>query len=67
MTDSLQFICIDIIYDISYAMPSVLMHLDLRYAYNHFDYLILGYKMIQTMRHAFQGLTPNGSFVYLKC
>ena len=43
-----------------------MIHLDIRYAYNHFYCLILGYKMIQTMRQAFQGLTPNGSFGYLK-
>ena len=41
--------------------------LSLLYAYDHFDLLILVYKMFLSLRKAFQGLTPNGSFVYLKC
>ena len=44
-----------------------MIHLNLRYACNHFDCLILGFKRIQSMRQAFQGLTPNGSFIYLNC
>ncbi len=44
-----------------------MIHFDLRYAYNHFDCLILVYTMILSSRQAFQGLTTNGSFVYLKC
>ena len=44
-----------------------MIHFDLRYADNHFDWLILVYTMILSLWQAFQGLTPNGSFVYLKC
>jgi len=44
-----------------------MINFDLRYAYDHFDWLILVYKMFLSLRQAFQGLTPNGSFVYLKC
>ena len=39
-----------------------MIHLDLRYAYNHFDSLILVYTMILSLQQAFQGLTPNGFF-----
>ena len=39
-----------------------MIHLDLRYAYNHVDCLILVYTMILSLRQAFQGLTTNGSF-----
>ena len=44
-----------------------MIHLDLRYAYNHFDCLILVYKMFLSLRQAFQGLTPNAFFLNLKC
>ena len=39
-----------------------MIHFDLRYAYNHYGYLILVYTMIISLRQAFQGLTTNGSF-----
>ena len=39
-----------------------MIHFDLCYAYYHFDCLILAYKMILSLRQAFQGLAPNGSF-----
>jgi hypothetical protein len=38
-----------------------MIHLELRCAYNHIVYLILVYKIILSLRQAFQGLTPNGS------
>ena len=44
-----------------------MIHFDLRYAYNHFDWLVLVYTIILSLRQAFQGLIPNGSFVYLIC
>ncbi len=43
-----------------------MIYFDLRYACNHYDCLILVYMMILSLRQAFQGLTPNGSFAYLK-
>ena len=43
-----------------------LINFNFRYAYDHFDWLILVYKMFLSLRQAFQGVTPNGSFVYLK-
>jgi hypothetical protein len=39
-----------------------IIHFDLRYAYNHFDCLILIYTMILSLRQVFQGLATNGSF-----
>jgi hypothetical protein len=42
-----------------------MIHLDFRYAYNHFDCMILVYKMILSLRQAFQVLTPSGSFCLL--
>ncbi len=44
-----------------------MIHFDLRFAYNHFDCLIFVNTMISSLRQAFQGLTPNGLFDYLKC
>ena len=43
-----------------------MIHLDPRYAYNHFNCLMMVYEMILSLRKAFQGLTSNGSFVYLE-
>ena len=44
-----------------------MIHFDLRCAYYHFKLLIRVYKMFLSLRQAFQGLTLNGSFVYMKC
>jgi len=64
--DSFPLSCNDMVYDISYV--KYMIHFDLRYAYTHYDCLILVYTMILSLPHAFQGLTPNGSFfVYLEC
>jgi hypothetical protein len=41
-------------------------YLDLRYAYDRIDSLILVYTRILSLRQAFQGLTPDRSFCLLE-
>ena len=44
-----------------------MIHLEIPYAYNHFEWLLMVYTMIISLRQAFQSLTPNRSFIYLQC
>jgi hypothetical protein len=60
--DSFPLSCIDMIYETYLCNVKCMIHFDLRYAHNHYDYLILVYTIILSLRQAFQGLTTNGSF-----
>ncbi len=58
--------CTDTNYGRSYENAGCMIHMSIIYYYNHFDWLILAYKMILSLWQAFQGLKPNGCLVYLK-
>ncbi len=59
--------CIETYFGISFENAGCVIHMNFISFYNHFDCLILVYKMILSVRQVFQGLTPNGCFIYLKC
>ena len=64
MKDSFRLTFIDVIYIRHNKLPNAecMIQLDLRYAYNYFEWLMKVYNMIISLRQAFQGLTPDGSF-----